>query len=242
MIKLLVVNGCSYTQSYAVGNGHIDLARNLDFIGHHNIPQAVSLAIGGSANSRILRTTLKHSYVTQVPTLYVLGLTFVSRLELPICNAVDEFEGAWCNPQNQEFQTRWQHQWTVRDSEQFVETKLKSEIYSILDRTEDLMYRVISTIADIQSRGHRVLVFQQADNLYQEHLSNPRLKLFQRPEIIEGFAWRAIAWQHAQGVEPKTYPSGTQHVPPDMTHPKIGEHQKINEYLTNYIQEHKILE
>jgi hypothetical protein len=84
-------------------------------------------------------------------------------------------------------------------------------------------------------------MFQQADNLYQEHLSNPRLKLFQRPEIIEGFAWRAIAWQHAQGVEPKTYPPGTQHVPPDMTHPKIGQHQKINEYLTNYIQEHKLL-
>jgi hypothetical protein len=201
----------------------------------------VSLAIGGSANSRILRTTLKHSYVTRVPTLYVLGLTFVSRLELPICNPVDEFEGAWCNPQNQEFESRWQHQWTKKDSEQFVETKLKSEVYSILDRTEDIMYRVISTITDIQSRGHRVLIFQQADNLYQAHLSNPRLKLFQRPEIIEGFAWRAIAWQYEQGVRPKTYPFGSPSVPPDMTHPEIGQHELINQYLTNYIQEHKIL-
>ena len=241
MIKLVVVNGCSYTQSYSDGNGHIDLARRLGIVGHHNIPQAVSLAIGGSANSRILRTTLKHSYITQVPTLYVLGLTFVSRLELPICNPDNEFEGAWCNPQNQEFQSRWQHQWTAKDSEQFVETKVKSEVYSILDRTEDLMYRVISTITDIQRRGHRVLVFQQADNLYQEHLSNPRLSLFQRPEIVEGFAWRSVAWQYAQGVAPKTYPAGSQYVPPDMTHPKLGEHQMVNEYLTNYIQEHKIL-
>ena len=241
MIKLLVVNGCSYTQSYADGNGHVDLARRLGIIGNHNIPQAVSLAIGGSANSRILRTTLKHSYTTQVPTLYVLGLTFISRLELPICNPIDEFEGAWCNPQHQEFNSRWQRQWTVKDSEQFVETKLKSEVYSILDRTEDLMYRVISTITDIQSRGHRVLVFQQADNLYQEHLSNPRLKQFQRAEIVEGFAWRSVAWQHAQGVNPKTYPAGSQYVPPDMTHPEPGQHQKINEYLTNYIQEYKIL-
>ena len=114
-------------------------------------------------------------------------------------------------------------------------------MYSILDRTEDLMYRVISAIADIQSRGHRVLIFQQADNLYQEHLSNPRLKLFQRPEIIEGFAWRAVAWQHAQGVAPTIYSAGSQYVPPDVTHPMMGEHQKINEYLTNYIQEHNIL-
>jgi hypothetical protein len=241
MIQQLVVNGCSYAESYAGGNGHVDLASRLGIVDHHNIPQAVSLAIGGSANSRILRTTLKHSYVTRVPTLYVLGLTFVSRLELPICNPVDEFEGAWCNPQNQEFESRWQHQWTKKDSEQFVETKLKSEVYSILDRTEDIMYRVISTITDIQSRGHRVLIFQQADNLYQAHLSNPRLKLFQRPEIIEGFAWRAIAWQYEQGVRPKTYPFGSPDVPPDMTHPEIGQHELINQYLTNYIQEHKIL-
>ena len=241
MTELLVVNGCSYTKSYADGNGHIDLARRLGIIGRHNIPQAVSLAIGGSANSRILRTTLKHSYTTQVPTLYVLGLTFVSRLELPICNPQTEFEGAWCNPQNQEFQSRWQHQWTAKDSEQFVETKLKSEVYSILDRTEDLMYRIISAITDIQNRGHRVLIFQQADNLYQEHLSNPRLSLFRRPEIIEGFAWRSVAWQHAQGIAPKTYPAGSQYVPPDMTHPETGQHQLVNEYLTNYIQEHKIL-
>jgi hypothetical protein len=103
------------------------------------------------------------------------------------------------------------------------------------------MYRVISTITDIQSRGHRVLIFQQADNLYQAHLSNPRLKLFQRPEIIEGFAWRAIAWQYEQGVRPKTYPFGSPSVPPDMTHPEIGQHELINQYLTNYIQEHKIL-
>ena len=231
----LVVNGCSYMESYAVGQGHVDLAQHL------GLDCPVSLAIGGSANSRILRTTLKHSY-TAPPTLYVLGMTFLSRLEIPICEPENDFEGRWVNPQNQEFRHRWQYDWTHADSNQFVETKLKSEVYSILDRTEDLMYRIVSAITDIQSRGHRVLVFQQADNLYQEHLSNPRLKLFQRPEIIKGFAWRAIAWQHAQGVKPKTYPPGTQHVPPDMTHPEPGHHQKINEYLTNYIQEHKILE
>jgi hypothetical protein len=241
MIQQLVVNGCSYTESYAAGNGHADLALKLGIMGQDDIPRVDSLAIGGSANSRILRTTLKHSYVTQVPTLYVMGMTFVSRLELPICNPVNEFEGSWCNPQNQEFRSRWQHQWTAKDSEQFVETKLKSEIYSILDRTEDLMYRMISAITDIQRRGHRVLMFQQADSLYQEHLDNPRLRLFQRPEIVGDFAWRSVAWQHAQGVAPTIYAAGSQYVPPDMAHPESGHHQLVNEYLTNYIQEHKIL-
>lgn len=240
MIQQVVVNGCSYMESYAVGNGHVDLAKKLNLIGKFNIPQASTLAIGGSANSRILRTTLKHSY-TAPPTLYVLGMTFVSRLEIPICNPENEFEGRWINPQNQEFKSRWQLGWAQSDSDQFVENKLKSEVFSILDRTEDLMYRMLATISDLKSRGHRVLMFQQADNLYQEYLDDPRLQLFKQPEIVNGFSWRAIAWQAQQGVIPKTYPPGRPHVPPDMTHPEIGHHALINEYLTNYIQEYKIL-
>lgn len=241
MIQQVVVNGCSYMESYALGNGHVELARNLGIIGKFDIPLASTLAIGGSANSRILRTTLKHSYQTSLPTLYVLGMTFVSRLEIPICNPENDFEGRWINPQNQEFKSRWQHGWTQSDSDQFVENKLKSEVFSIMDRTEDLMYRMLATITDLQSRGHRVLMFQQADNLYLDCLPDPRLHLFRRPEIIEGFAWRAIAWQHEQGVKPKNYGPGAPYVPPEMTHPEIGHHELINEHLTNYIQEHKIL-
>ena len=235
MIEQLVVNGCSYSESYAQGNGHKDLADRL------NIPVATSLAVGGSANSRILRTALKHSYAAKVPTMYVLGMTFLSRLEIPICEPENEFEGRWCNPQNQEFQSRWQYEWDHNKTAQFVALKLCSEVYSILDRIEDLMYRMLSTIADFKSRGHRVLMYQQADNLYQEHLINPRLQWFQCPEIVQGFAWRAIAWQYQQGVRPKTYPFGTPYVPADMTHPEIGHHDLINDYLTNYIQEHKLL-
>jgi hypothetical protein len=221
-------------ESYARGDGHVHLAKLLE------IPISTSLAISGSANSRILRTTLKHSY-TAPPTLYVLGMTFVSRLEIPICEPENDFEGRWINPQNQEFKSRWQHNWSQKDSNQFVETKLKSEIYSILDRTEDLMYRMLSAIADLKSRGHRVLIFQQADNLYQEYLISPALQLLQQPEIIDRFNWRAVAWQHSQGVKPTQYPPGRPYVPPDMVHPAVGHHDIINSFLTDYIHEHKIL-
>jgi hypothetical protein len=221
-------------ESYAVGQGHVDLAQRLA------LDCPASLAIGGSANSRILRTTLKHSY-TAPPTLYVLGMTFLSRLEIPICEPENDFEGRWVNPQNQEFKHRWQYDWTQADSDQFVETKLKSEVYSVLDRIEDLMYRMLATIADLQSRGHRVLMFQQADNLYLDFLSDPRLSLFDQPEIVGKFGWRATVWQAEQGVQPKDYGPGAPYVPPDMTHVAIGHHQKLNEYLTNYIQERKLL-
>ena len=78
MIQRLVVNGCSYMDVYASGNGHVDLASRL------NIPTMESIAQSGCNNSRIIRTTLKDSYLTTEPTLYVLGVTFISRSEAPI--------------------------------------------------------------------------------------------------------------------------------------------------------------
>jgi hypothetical protein len=106
------------------------------------VPNAVSLAIGGSANSRILRTTQKHSYSPGASTLYIMGMTFVSRLEIPILTEYDEFEGRWTNPQNQQFRNRWMSHWKQSDTDQFVNLKLKWEADSILDRTEDLMYQM----------------------------------------------------------------------------------------------------
>jgi hypothetical protein len=243
MIEQLVVNGCSYMETYAFGNGHVDLAERLDIRTPAGAINAVSLAIGGSANSRILRTVHKHSYNPGYNTLYVMGMTFVSRLEIPILDDRDLFEGRWTNPQNQQFQNRWMQHWTTKNSEQYVELKLKYESDSILDRTEDLMYRILATVDSIKMRGHRVLVFQQADNLYQEILADARFDpMRERPEIIDGLAWRAVAWQHEQGVQPTIYAPGHPYVPPEMVHPAAGHHQILNQYLTDYIQEHKILQ
>jgi hypothetical protein len=228
---------------YAKGNGHLDLAQRL------NINRAKSLAIGGSANSRIIRTTIKHSYQVTEPTLYIMGLTFVSRSELPILTEDNEqtsFEGRWCNPQNQEFANRFEHHWTKADSEKFVEFKLKTEVYSLLDRTEDLMYNILSAIHSLQARGHRVLVYQQADDSYQMYLGNPRLNLLSSTDcIINGFRWCAVGYQYEQGVEqtpqlggiyigPKTTPN-------HMRHPLPGEHNIVNEYLVKYINDHNII-
>ena len=236
-VNHLVVNGCSYMEAYAQGNGHVDLAERL------GIATSESLAIGGSANTRIIRTTLKHSYQTTQPTFYVLGMTFLSRLEIPILERQSEFEGRWTNPQNQQFAKDWQHNWNQDDTEKFIDLKLKNEFYSILDRTEDLMYRILTMISDLHSRGHRVLVYQQADNLYHTHLDNLRLQLFKStPAIVDGYNWRAVPWQLENGVPPTNYGSKPKHtVPKDIQHPMPGHHQKLNECLVNYINQFSIL-
>lgn len=233
----LVVNGCSYMEAYATGNGHRDLAQLL------GISNCESLAIGGSANSRILRTTLKHSYQQTEPTFYVLGMTFLSRLEIPILENQTEFEGRWTNPQNQQFKQHWQHGWSDVETSQFVDIKLKTEIHSVLDRIEDLMYRIISTIYDLKSRGHGVIIYQQADSLYQEYLSNPRLKLFKNyKEIIDGYSWRAVPWQLSQGVPGMPYGAIIHQVPKDIQHPAVGYHYQLNKFLYNYVTDHGILQ
>lgn len=233
----LVVNGCSYMEAYTAGQGQADLAERL------GIPAATSLAIGGSANTRIIRTTLKHSYQANHPTFYVLGMTFLSRLEIPILERQSEFEGRWTNPQNQQFSKDWQHGWTQTETDQFVDIKLKSEVFSILDRTEDLMYKILSMIGDLRSRGHGVLVYQQADNLYDPFIDNPRLDLFKTTKnIVGGYAWKAIGWQHDQGVQSMDYGSSPLYeVPENMKHRKPGHHKVLNNYLADYVNSNQLL-
>ena len=242
-------------ESYVNGDGHRYLAKGL------GIEKYSSLAIGGSANSRILRTTLKHSHSTNKPTFYVLGMTFIGRSEIPILKyAPDEtedssFEGRWTNPQNQKFSSRWEHFWTERDTEKFVDIRLKAEFYSLLDRTEDLMYQILAAISDLTSRGHAVLLYQQADSsiLLPRYPDQPnrlidsnRLKLLSSKfNIVNGFEWQAIQWQHQQGVPEQVdgnWKSIYGDAAPEIRHRASGHHHQLNEYLINYIKEHKILE
>ena len=225
-------------EAYALGLGHKDLGERL------GMSTSESLAIGGSANTRIIRTTLKHSYQAVEPTLYVLGMTFLSRLEIPILENQSEFEGRWTNPQNQQFVKNWQYGWGQSETNQFVTLKLNSECYSILDRVEDLMYKILSMISDLHARGHCVLVYQQADPLYQEYLNDPRLDLFKStPVIIDGYRWRAVPWQLSNGVPPTNYGVNPVYdVPDDIRHPATGHHQKLNEFLVEYIGKNSILE
>jgi len=235
----LVVNGCSYMEAYAGGNGHGHLA---DLLGIQN---SETLAIGGSANTRIIRTTLKHSYQAAEPTFYVLGLSFLSRLEIPILERQTEFEGRWTNPQNQMFRSDWQHGWTEEETRQFVDLKLKSEVYSILDRLEDLMYRILSMTRDLHSRGHQVVIFNQADDIILPFLQDPRVQLLHTCDnIVEGLAWASVPWQHENLVPAMTYDSSqatANHAPLRIRHRQSGHHHLVNQFLHDYIRAKQLL-
>lgn len=248
MIDNLVANGCSYMYNYVQGGGHIDLARRL------NISTSIGIEIPGSANTRILRTTLKHSYSVDEPTFYLLGMTFVSRGEIPILKVDNEltFEGRWANPQNQDFESQWDHYWQRKQTEEWVDLKRKTEVYSLLDRTEDLMYAMLAVITSLKSRGHQVLMFQQADQDYWCFENHPKLALFKNnPNILNGFMWSSMQYQHDAGVPkmkmdpsipqsmlPTPFGNGT---PANQQKPANGAHGVLNEFLANYIKENNLL-
>lgn len=234
MIEQVIVNGCSYMDAYCKGLGYLDLGSRL------GIKSAGKLAVSGCANSRIIRSTLKHSYTATAPTLYVLGLTFMSRWELPILKEYREFEGRWLNPQAQEFDDvlfKWSH----KDTEIFKDLQFKAVILAHEDQLEDLMYRLLSMLHDLRSRGHQAIIYNQADNIIPDLVADPKFELLRSdPSFIQGLTWLAIPWQHQQGAKIATYPKHKE-PPAEFRHVAPGEHRYLNTYLTNYIQEHKIL-
>lgn len=230
----LVVNGCSYMTWYADGNGHVALGKQL------NIAESTSIATNGSCNSRILRTCLKDSYATATPTLYIVGLSFLGRSELPIKMTADEFEGKWMSITNFPHPNEdYDQGWSPSLVQQVIDLRLKSQINSIPDRLEELMYQLLSTIDSLTSRGHQILLFRQADDVYEYLLDNPRFTLLKKSvNIIDGLNWCANAWQFDRGVN--WLPRDIE-MPRNIRHPSPGQYQILNNFLVDYIQNNKIL-
>jgi hypothetical protein len=227
-MERLAVNGCSYMASYATGGGHVRLANKLGIEYH------CSLALPGSCNNRIIRTTLKDSYQTDKKTLYIVGLSFMGRSEIPINKIRDEIEGRWLSIQNlsnSDFQ--YVPQWNESDTKLFIDLKLKYELTSFEDHLEDLQYRLLSMVNDLKSRGHKILIFKQPQDEYYEHVEPKKFEKLQNcVNIVDGLRWEAIPWQFNNGV--KFNPDDI-NLPLGIRHPLPGEHGPLNNFITDYI-------
>jgi hypothetical protein len=242
MIQQLVVNGCSYNEVWATGPGPEQLAQDL------GLPKYQSIALGGANNSRILRTTIKHSYQTNVPSLYLVGLTFMSRWELPIIDSdvKEEFEGAWINPQSQKrASNKFIWNWTDSDTETYKNLLFKASTFATADQLEDLMYRCISVASDLQRRGHKIIFWNNPDQSIPDAVKNSNSfdLLKNNPAFVDGLLWVAIPWQHEQGAAPApAYPiPGIAPPPQDLRHISSLDYRYLNGYLTQWINDNKIL-
>lgn len=234
MIRRLFVNGCSYMNYYDQGGGTEDLAKKL------NLPEYTSWAKNSACNGRILRTTLRDMYSTDVPTLYVLGMTFINRYELTLLGQPEE-DGCWvsCNGQQTTLlTTTYSKEATLLDINNFARAHVN--LMNGKDLLEDLMYRLLCLIDAAKHKSHKILIFNTAESAVDYYINEPKFDLFRKHiEIIGGFHWRSIPWQFKQGA---SYPPEDEVYPADCRHVSPGDHSWINNFLTNYIQEHKILQ
>ena len=215
---------------YVHGQGHIDLATML------KINNTASLTKSDSSNDRIVRTTLKDSYATADPTLYIIGLSFLGRMELPVQHLPNLFEGRWFSFQNSE-NKKFLNNIILSDSEfqSVLDIKHKVEAESIEDRLEDLMYKLLSLVSSLQSRGHSVVVFNTADDLIVPYLAMGKFKLLQNPAFIQGLTWKSVDYQFKNGVQTSRYDQQNK-TPNSMKHPDPGAHHVLNDFLLAYIK------
>ena len=235
MINRLVVNGCSYMNYYAKGNGHIDLAEKL------KIHEVESLAMNGSCNARIIRSTLRDCYTTKQPTLYVIGLTFFHRFELSIRTGDPEPDGKWVsfNGIGSSMFHDYEENITKKDLDTY--EKLQAKFTQCKDNGLDLQWRLLSLIDTLHYNGHRAVIFNTAEHGVDYWLvDNPKFDpIRNRKEIIDGLLWRSIPWQLDQGAR---WPAEDEEYPWDCRHVIPGDHKWLNEFLLNYINSNNILD
>jgi hypothetical protein len=221
-------------QCHADGHGHLDLANLL------NIKNSESLAISGSCNSRIIRTTLQDCYTTTQPTLYVIGLTFFHRYELSIRQGNPEPDGKWVSftGSGSSMFDDYEEHITKKDLDIYAD--LYAKFLYLSEVGMDLQWKLLSLIDTLHYRGHRVIIFNTAEAGVDYWLiNNPKFDpLRSQKEIIDGLEWRSIPWQFDQGAS--WLPKDQKH-PADCRHVAPGEHSGLNEFLVKYINTNNIL-
>lgn len=234
MINRLVVSGCSYMEHYATGNGHRDLAKHL------GISEYVSLSKPGSCNDRIIRSVIRDCFSEHAPTLYVVGLTFLHRYELPILAAPTK-DGLWesCTGKplgNKSLQ--WRDEITLNDYNEYCGAR--AHMFYLTETFEKTLYQVLAMIQTAKSLGHTILVFNTAESGVDHFLDEPRFQLLKvTSNIIGGYKWQSIRYQIDCGAK---WPEHDSNLEKYVRHVAPGEHRWLNEFLTNYIYEYKILQ
>lgn len=233
MINRLVIAGCSYMEYYAEGHGHVDLATRLQLKDYH------SLAESGSCNDKILRSVLRDCFTTTEPSLYVIGLTFLHRYELPI-RATENKDGLWESCAGKTLTSRntnWRQNITLAEYNEYC--ALRAHMFYLSESLEKMMYWLLATIRAIKDRGSRIVVFNTAEYGVDDFINQSRFQLLDVPEIVGGYRWHSIQYQFEHGAKCNPHDLNLN---VNVRHVAPGQHQWLNDFLTNYINKHRILQ
>jgi hypothetical protein len=176
--------------------------------------------------------------MTTDPTLYIIGLSFLTRTELPIKKTPDVFEGKWMNITNlPDPDADYEYGWGVQSVKSYIGIKLRA--HNTSEQLEELMYQILSTVDSLTSRGHQAIVFRVPDDGYENLLMDTKFDLLKKStNIIGGLSWGSLAYQYDNGVEQD---SNDYDMPRNIRHPAIGQYQVLNKFLFNYLQDNQLV-
>lgn len=236
--KRLVVNGCSYMHYYSEGGGLQDLAQSL------SIEHTKNLSLTGASNQRIIRTTLDDCYSNDIPTIYIIGVTFVNRFELPI------LEGLERNFNHDNYKDRFlsiNQEWTIPEGTkinemlsmddilQFRKLKTMFEMDAEVDIVVNLIQSYTSMIDSLIRHGNTVILFNTAEIAFKKYQHLNKLQYTRNyKQIIDYFNWFANEYQFNKGAKPLEEDLKKDFPDPMIRHIDYGEHKYINEFLIRY--------
>jgi len=235
-VSKIVTCGCSYMKHHADGHGVKDLATRL------GITNRGTHAMDGLSNSAIIRLTVADSMQATEPTLYIVSTTYLNRFELPILKKRNNEK--WGSFGNATPLDSREYDECVIDLSKYVDLHLQYTINSVKEHIYALYLQLAMMIDSVKSRGHKIVVFNSAEELLREALllDPTDIKFLDNynAEIIQNLHWLSIPWQHEQGV--KSDPEDIrQNIPFLSRHPATGEHRHLNKFLVDYINTNKIL-
>lgn len=229
-IDRLVVNGCSYMDHYARGNGHIDLADKF------NIQTTTSLSKSGSSNDRIVRTTLQDAYNNK-NTLYVIGTTFLYRFEIPVLIVNDttkEYRSFTPNGIFINDNETLSGGITLDDIKKYSELRLKFDVEEFL--VYNTVYAYTSMIDSLINNGHQVILFNTAEICFERYTDDPNLKYLNNYNkyIVDKFNWYSNQYQLDKGASVDKADIDRS-IPDVFKHIASGQHKHLNEFLYDHI-------
>jgi hypothetical protein len=181
------------------------------------------------------------------PTLYIIGISFLTRHEVPILLGRDNKDGKWMTVnstftayRNVKSSNGLDQHFTQQDIADYCALYDKFTVLGIEDLALNLQYQLLSLRDSLCYRGHRCLIFNTSEHALDWVIDKQEFDLLKLDKhFIEGLKWKSIPWQFEQGAD--FYP-GDEIYPAESRHVALGQHQWLNEFLVDYINQHGILE
>lgn len=225
----LLLNGCSFSANYYLAN---HLARQL------GLQQAVSLAVGGSSNRRIVRTTLEYLQENSDVGFVLLGLSFHRRREgsfLPT--------GEWVQYGTNGLQGHFAPHDAVfkKDIPRAQIEQYVSDVYANdIDNhyIDQLLCDIILLTGYLESKNIPYLIFNFCELRYAEYSSKYYEYIRNNKRIVPLDTFVANLFLRDQGAK---YAEPEERWPVNARHYNGDEYIHLNNYFINHLRTNNLL-